>query len=286
MAEALEPVREELQQNILSAYTQDEKIFMLPVHYMVPTVLTAHKQSRVQHDKGGRGNPDDYSSTDFLKLAYYNYMPEFIREDKTVDEAEIADFLVFAKWLDDGGDFSQDYIEEITLSGISLLCGMDDLCDYAREAGELSAQELNLWSEDGTFFPEALLGINAWSQEKELAIQFVRAVFSEKMQSEYADISGFPVNSRVFEQEFENSSLYMFKDGRDIQKDGSGSEVFGTEDKGEELVLSIKEIVVNANRGRMVDAAVLQILQEEGSAYFCGEATLADCVAAIVKRLL
>ncbi len=286
LAEALEPVREELQQNILSAYTQDEKIFMLPVHFMVPTVLTAHKQSRVQHDKGGQGNPDDYSSTDFLKLAYYNYMPEFIREDKTVDEAEIADFLVFAKWLDDGGDFSQDYIEEITLSGISLLCGMDDLCDYAREAGELSAQELNLWSEDGTFFPEAMLGINAWSQEKELAIQFVRAVFSEKMQSEYADISGFPVNSRVFEQEFENSSLYMFKDGRDIQKDGSGSEVFGTEDKGEELVLSIKEIVVNANRGRMVDAAVLQILQEEGSAYFCGEATLADCVAAIVKRLL
>ena len=54
----------------------------------------------------------------------------------------------------------------------------------------------------------------------------------------------------------------------------------------QELVLSIKEIVVNANRGRMVDAAVLQILQEEGSAYFCGEATLADCVAAIVKRLL
>lgn len=90
----------------------------------------------------------------------------------------------------------------------------------------------------------------------------------------------------MFEQEFENSSLYMFKDVRDIQKDGSGSEVFGTEDKGEELVLSIKEIVVNANRGRMVDAAVLQILQEEGSAYFCGEATLADCVAAIVKRLL
>ena len=139
-----------------------------------------------------------------------------------------------------------------------------DIC--ANYAEGMAAKEIELQSMDGIFFPEGLIGVNAWSQKGELANQFVQAVFSSEVQSEYADVLGFSVNTKTFALEFEH------------WKNGSTS-------KNEWLLEKQEEMIAKVSKNQMMDAAILQILQEESADYFSGEIILADCVAAIVERL-
>ena len=283
----------ELQQNILSAYMQEEKIFMLPVHYIVPAIFADREGGRaaeslhslMQYNTGvgdsGKVYLEKYSREDLLELTYYHYMPDFILPDGSVDETELSNFLLFTKWLGDEGkvssgesadcffkasgniaDFAKTYARVMFVP----LCGMSDLDICANYAEGMAAKEIELKSMDGIFFPEGLIGVNAWSQKGELANQFVQAVFSSEVQSEYADVLGFSVNTKTFALEFEH------------WKNGSTS-------KNEWLLEKQEEMIAKVSKNQMMDAAILQILQEESADYFSGEIILADCVAAIVERL-
>lgn len=297
LSPALEPLAKELQQNILSSYIQDKKIFMLPVHYMVPAIFADQEggqaakslRSLMQYNMEVGGSwklyIEEYSRADLLELTYYNYMPEFILPDGTMDETELANFLLFTKWLGDGSnvpnkEFTNCFfgasasIEDFAKTRARVmfvpLCGINDLDTCASQAQKIAEKEIELQSMDGIFFPEGLIGINAWSQKKELANQFVQAVFSSEMQSEYADVPGFSVNTKTFAQEFKtwkNNGAY----------DGIS--------ENEQFIKRVEEITTKVNKKQMADAAILQILQEECADYFGGKILLDDCIAAIAERL-
>lgn len=297
LSPVLGSLTEELQQNILSAYTQEEKIFMLPVHYTVPAIFADSEgekaakslRSLMQYNEE-IGNSkkiylEKYSREDLLELTYYNYMPDFILPDGSVEETELANFLLFTKWLGDDGKISSgeftncffkasdsvaDFAGTYARVMFVPLCGMKDLGACADYAEKMAAREIELQSVDGIFFPEGLIGVNAWSQKAELANQFVQAVFSSKVQSEYAGISGFSVNAKTFAQEFER-----------LENNGT----YGNTSKKEWLLEKQEEIITKVSKNQMMDAAILQILQEESADYFGGEILLEDCVAAIVERL-
>ncbi|MDE7327193.1 MAG: hypothetical protein K2N63_13120, partial [Lachnospiraceae bacterium] len=298
-SKAIEPFAKELQQNILSAYTQEDKVFMLPVHYMVPAIFADEEgrsaakslSSLIEYNAGAESSwkiyLEKYSRLDLLELTYYNYISEFILPDKSVDETELANFLLFTKWIGDWVDVPnkefvgqyfaasadiEDFAETRAKVMFVPLCGMDDLNVCTDQMEKMAARGIELQWMDGMFFPEGLIGVNAWSQKKELAYQFVQTVFSSQMQLEYADAPGFSVNAKAFAQELKQGNWE--KDNPD-----------GAALRNEKLAEQMEKMIAKVSKNQMMDAAVLQILQEESADYFGGEISLADCVEAIIERL-
>ncbi len=286
---AIDSVQGELQENILSAYLNDGKISMLPISYSVPVIISNRLKETDVSDLhnlmkySGDIYLPDYSCNDLLELLYYNYMPEFILQDGSIDEEVLGNFLWYAKCLCaseniKAGDFQHKYftddangIQNFLESGENIaflpLCGTKDFMLY----GSVAAEHNQRYLPDNAFFPQGLIGINAWSKEKELADLFVETAFSFETQLNYAGQFGFPVNSRALAEALE-----------DQRKENSDTLVKNTQKIAEDIIKTAK----NVDTPRMADTVTLQILQEEAADYFSSNQGLKDCIASIAERLL
>ena len=61
--------------------------------------------------------------------------------------------------------------------------------------GSVAAEHNQRYLPDNAFFPQGLIGINAWSKEKELADLFVETAFYFETQLNYAGQFGFQVGA-------------------------------------------------------------------------------------------
>lgn len=301
MTKTLAPLQGGLQQNIVSAYTEEGKVFMLPVCYLVPFALMEEQNAKAMEslsgltaymgrpDSGRKVDLDGYSWADLLEMAYYNYAPQFIREDGTVTKENIKNFLLYIKWIGDSSSVSGEtathrYFEEKLGkedldredAGVLFLplCGMDDLYTYSAQVGEMLREGRKMQQVGGLFFPEGLVGINAWSANKEQAALFVQAVFSEEMQEGYAD-SGFCVNAQVFQEKIADWAAAW-------EAEADETVTFGL---GVKQLAGQMEKALEVGVGQSADAAILQVLTEEAMGYFLGETTLHECVEAIAGRI-
>ncbi len=102
----LETVKGELMPNILSAYTMENKVYMLPLRIRIPVFLTTGQgaelystlEALVQYsEREGRVTPEYQSYMDLLEILYYNYTPEIVAESGEVDRAAIGEFLGLVK---------------------------------------------------------------------------------------------------------------------------------------------------------------------------------------------
>ncbi len=312
MAKTLEPMREQLQPNILSAYTGEGKVFMLPVRYCVPLVLMEGQDTKTMEslrslaeyagraENGGKVWLEGYSWADLLELAYYNYTPQVILPDGTIAQDIVRDFLLYTKRLGDAmsiegeavahryfsGKLSAESLKEKD-GGLLFLPfgGADDLYAYSAQMEEIMMQGRKIQQVGGVFFPEGLIGINAWSSNKELAALFVQAVFSAAVQEEFAD-TGFCVNAQVFQKGIEDWAAAWEeqthgKAWRKQDANGKGDFTWNTTS----LAGQTETVLCQVHTGQSVDAAVLQILTEEAMGYFRGEVSLEECVEAVVERL-
>ena len=75
--------------------------------------------------------------------------------------------------------------------------GIYELSTLPQEASMRGGELLAL---GGIFFPNGILGVNAQSNSRELALLFIKAAFSYKLQREHTWFSGFPVHRRVLEE--------------------------------------------------------------------------------------
>ena len=95
--------KETLLPNILSAYTKEDKIYMLPLRVNIPLFMTSGQnpekfsdlESLVEYSEaeGGVANLLDYSYANMLQILYYNYKPDFIMEDGVVNREAVVQFL-------------------------------------------------------------------------------------------------------------------------------------------------------------------------------------------------
>ncbi|MDE7297320.1 MAG: extracellular solute-binding protein [Lachnospiraceae bacterium] len=318
LSPALASVREELQQNILSAYETDGGSFMLPVRYSVPVAVVKKQNAEVvgslnklmRYSGLQRGGVCawGYSRKDFVELVYYNYTPEFILPDGSADEQdirresiELGNFLIWTKWLLENekvkaGNQEHTYFtegentiglfrEEVELMFMPL-SRMGQLrfynpCVLAAGYGNIRYGATSLQLMDGIFFPEGLLGINAQSENRELAEQFVKAAFSFEMQSEYTAETGFQTNGRALTEAFlaqQEENQRMLESGGTKDTVRHMTEQRGTVERMFGAITSVK-------RPQTVNPAILEVLQEEAQDYFDGEEYLWDCVAAILERV-
>ena len=300
LGSAIASVQGELQENILSAYFKDGEISMLPISYSVPVMVARGLlEEKAKSDLYCliHCNKDiylsDYSYNDLLELLYYNYMPEFILPDGSVDEEVLGNFLWYARCLCASenikeGDFQhkyftgyknsvQNFLESTEDIVFWPLCGAKDLMLYGSIVNEYNKQYL----QDNVFFPQGLIGINAWSKEKELADLFVETAFSFETQLNCTEISGFQVNGRALDKVLEN----QVKENPYILVEKHNKEVVFAYNA-QEIAKDLIKTVQTVDTPCMADTAVLQIIQEEAAGYLGGSEGLKDCIASIAERIL
>ncbi len=288
-------LKEELLPSILSAYTVEDKIYMLPSRFSIPMFLTsgqdpevyASLKSFVEYSEAEGGVlPEDYSYFDFLQILYYNYPPEIIEKDKTVNKENLKEFLELVKRLCE----SEQAIEQTLFtylegrgSDIPFVKGDADfsfinikggygLSTYPH-AAELRNGEL-VTNKD-IFFPETLLGINALSKNKELISTFIQFAFSYEIQERYIGSSGYQICTKVLD-EFANSDLSYLLTG------DATTVLRGANQKENEQMI---EIVKKACTPFTVDESIWQIIEEESIKYLKENRELTESVDAIASRI-
>ncbi len=134
------------------------------------------------------------------------------------------------------------------------------------------------------FTPRGLYGINASSQNKEIAWEFIQSLITDDVQSDMTQMNGFPVN-RTALQNIINQTI----------EDGSNANtrmVIGTPTKQVEVKPLSKEEydtfaanIDKLNRVSAPDANIVNILNEELPSFFSGQKSAEDVAALIQNRV-
>ena len=94
--------KEDLVPGILSAYTTEEKVYMLPLRFSVPVFVTSGQESSVystlealvEYSEENNGiMQGGYSYADLVEMLYYNYRPDMISKDGVVKKESLKIFL-------------------------------------------------------------------------------------------------------------------------------------------------------------------------------------------------
>lgn len=134
----------------------------------------------------------------------------------------------------------------------------------------------------GLYIPNGVVGMNSSSKNKELAEEFLKLLFSEDIQS--LDLGdGFPVNENALETWCQKES----------SEEGSGLVIGGSDENGEMFSASepdgtqirpFAEVEKAADTPVQIDEAILEVIVDEGTAYFKGEKSLEEAVQNITNK--
>lgn len=133
------------------------------------------------------------------------------------------------------------------------------------------------------YIPNGIVGINSGSKNKELAEEFLTMLFSEEIQS--LDLGdGFPVNENALETWCQKESP---EDGAGLAiaaGDDENGEIFGASEPSGTQIRPFAEIEKAADTPVQIDEAILEVIVDEGTAYFKGEKSLEEAVGSIANK--
>ena len=157
--------------------------------------------------------------------------------------------------------------------------GLMETCEVLRELGT------NPQGIHGLYIPRGMVGVNESSENKELAQEFLKTLFSEEIQS--LDLyDGFPVNKKALEnwcnreKPDESTGMGITVSG----DDGEGGIFSATEPSGEQLQPFV-ELGQKADTPVLLDEAILEVILDEEIAYCKGEKTLEKAVSGISNKI-
>jgi|GEM_PF-2203998 len=297
LSPVLGDLKEELSENILSAYTREDKIYMLPARFFVPFFVSCVGRERYatlkdlveySEEEGGVLHPG-YRYVDYVELLYYNYPPKFIGENKTVDKEEIQEFLELLKRMceSEGAAPSEkgptSYLKGWNMSVFSMMFAEEDLDFAFVNLGGIAALGVypsalqmrggQMTPNGDMFFPTTLFAINRLAGQPELAASFLRFAFSYNIQKR--DGGGYPIHTAVLDEmaEFDMSD-HTLSDSKITLQDS------GKEDNAK-MIAYVKTV----HTPFMVDASVWDIIEDEAIRYLNGKRELAESVDAIADKL-
>lgn len=287
----------ELTENILSVYTVDGKIHMLPARFRVPMMLSCGRDEQqyetlralveYSEEKGGVMR-SGYTYANMFEMLYYNYPPKLISEDKTVNRDEVSEFLElfkrlcasekaveYAKWpctylegLNPAHSFAKG---EVDFEFISLTGGYA-LGEYPEAIKMRGGQMLACGRR---FFPNTLVAINALSKNQDLAGDFVRFVFSDETQGRNVGLSGYPVHKKVLD---EWAAL-------DMSKYIVGGDDFWLRYSKPEDNAKMIAYVRKVDKPFTVEQNLWDIMMEEAMGYLNGRQSLEASVEAVAGKI-
>ncbi len=309
---AVADVKEEITPNILSQYTQGNKIYQLPVRFMVPIFITSGQDREIFQSLSALVEyceqeenpviPAELPYTYLLELLYYNFPPELRSKEGEIEKENIVEFLSLAKRFCDaehavaseGSEVANKFpysIDRGYLFGVPIhewtmvfgeqealfACMTRDFMYYPDVAEQRGGEILG---NNGKFLANGMLGINARSQQKELAELFVKAAFSEKMQSMDTYNVGFPVHKKVLEkisQSDYSNFILGTNDSTGKQRTMRGH----YKEEAQYLVGLATSVQVPIERNLMV----YDIIKEEAYRFLNGQTELSAAAEEIVNRL-
>lgn len=195
---------------------------------------------------------------------------------QSVDDAreEMGDDVVDSLTTDNGMDVGkkpQAVFKEA--SGVT---------DLMIEADAMEKYNITPEGVNGLYLPKGMAGINKSSENKELAKEFLQTLFSEEIQSQ--DLyDGFPVNKAAVdawcakEPSEEDSMVAVI--------DGEGGNVKNYHEPTGEQLRAFTEIGAKADTAVRIDDAVMEMIVNEGTAYYKGDKTLEETVKNIGNKV-
>ena len=297
---ALAERKQDLLPTILSAYTTEEKIYMLPLRFKVPVFATSGQSSDMYSslealvkysEENGGVIEGGYSYSDFFEMLYYNYRPEIILENKVVSRENLEVFLEQTKRL-----FESEEVVDIENYPMTYLRGSFGRNDFLYEEADLLLVNMDggyeltylpsvvknrkgeIIGNNGLFFPNTLLGVNSLSQKKDLAYLFFKFASSYEVQKRYVWFSGYPIDVRLLDEYAEADLSHL------VNAAGENGEIpipYFTKEESAQMIQIAKEV----HTPFTVDASIWQIIESESLGYLREEKSLEECVDAIASRI-
>ena len=294
--------KKELLPNILSAYTKEEKIYMLPMRIKLPLIFTSEQKPEgfvslkdlAEYSKAQSGGVLGSISCSYcLEMLYCNFMPDIILSDNRMDREAIREFLSLVKELCETEQIS----ETSELSKLNYLKGTNAEWWFAAEKSQILFANIRgiswlsympgiakersgqMSSSNEMFFPNGLLAVNDRSKRKELALQFVKTMFDEKRQAK-GEAEYFPIHQNVLEAQAETDLSII---ATDITKE-DGSTVTARFFNAKDAAAAV-QIVKEVNKPCVVDPVIFEIIKDEAMPYLTGEKSLNESVEGIAASI-
>lgn len=302
MTPMLETVKGELMPNILSAYTMEDKVYMLPLRIRIPVFLTTGQgaelystlEALVQYsEREGRVTPEYQSYMDLLEILYYNYTPEIVAESGEVDRAAIGEFLGLVKRFcvsEQAVEQQMDRVAYLDGRPVGMLLKHNDadlgiiVVNGAYELGvnpaAVESRGGEIVGNNGIFFPNGLLGVNKLSQKKEIARLFVEFIFSYEIQKRHVLNEGYPIFLKILDE----YSEWDFSDSSYSSGAPDGTRVSLREFTKEESARMV-QIVKEVNTPFSIDYSIWEIIRTVGEEYLKGNKDLDKSVEEIASRI-
>jgi len=310
LSPVLSDVSGELQENIVSNYRQGNQIYMLPLRYMIPMIATSGQNAQIfsslsnlvaycEAEEGNEvivpGIPYSY----VLELLYFNFPPQIVSEDGSVNKENLLNFICLAKRFceAEGAAASEEssgevfkfrtdgrkrgYFDGVNLSmyeyGMQMLAfinitGIYGLSTYPQLV-ELRGGAL--LGNKGIFFPNGVISVNAHTGKKELAYQFIKDVFSYDMQRIHSSNAGFSLYGKVLVEDASiDCSHMLFSSGSQTLKHFSRKDA-------KKMIEIAKVVQVPVERNQ----PVFRIIQDAVCACLRGEQDEEATLKEIVERV-
>jgi len=300
LSPVLGSMKEELLPNILSAYYAEDKIYMLPLRIIIPMFMTSGQtpelystlEALVEYSEkeGGVANLLGYSYANILEILYYNYTPDIILENKTVNREAIVKFLTLVKRFCESEQITETsvgtgaYLKGFALTGYFFVTEAADLgfmvanglYELGTNPAAVEARGGELVNNGGIFFPNAVLGLNELSEKKELSHLFIQYAFSYDAQDRKAvSWSGYPIHAEVL-KEYEQSDL-----SDHLMAVGEISLRRYTAQESARMVQVVREVHTPV----AVEASIWEIFSEVAENYLKGVKNLDESADEMVSRL-
>ena len=243
---------------------------------------------------------------------YQSYSPALLKEDGSLDEAQVKNFYTQLKRIYDTGNYTDEtienvsytvgaagaaYLADISMSSFELLYGkmkanMGILKDISGFNQVMAVNEkMNLESDlfrlagKNVYCPETVLGISSKSSQTEEAEEFVRYVLGKEVQT-FNQGGGFPVNVKAYEESVVDTSggdITMSSVANDI---GTGEmvtlEVYWAS---QEELAALREKIESLDTPSLTDSVIGDAVKEQAVKCLDGECTVDEAVSSLVQKV-
>jgi ABC-type glycerol-3-phosphate transport system substrate-binding protein len=318
----------ELFNNIAEACRIKDKVYAIPAKFMVPVIAgesryvdgitglpelaATVKEIRAQKTDGNILGI--YTEKELLNLLAIGCTPSWLKEDGTLDQGSLKEFLSYAKQIYETEKqgitpaMEKDYQEnefypEATTNALHLLAGeLVVACGYMKgiDMGYSALTSLfHTMDKKGTikslklqshnvFFPRTIAAVNSKTANPDKAKEFIKVLLSEQLQT--IDLGdGFPVNKRSFEKLLTG---YMAT-GEDTDHKGTlGMNgwngdiiILGIEKLSGQEADNLRLLINNLSTPDIADSIIIDSITELGPAALNGEKSIEEVATDIINKL-
>lgn len=308
--------RADLQENILDAYETDEKLYGMPISYLIQTLMGRSTQlsgrSSWNLDEmiafadrlNGEAMFLDASKSSVLRLCLMANGDNMVSLSNATDGFNRELFLKileFANRFTNDADFPYDDDEEmygrIDREQVQLEeSGVSDFTFgqiFKARFGE-PATYVGYPAENGSgslAMSTAVIAIGNNCDEKDAAWQFISSMLTEEFQA-HSSLYGFPIRKSGLAQKMAAATEATYQtdeNGRqqEVPKGGVGMGAFYTDlyAATAEEVQAVEALIEQVDKTVNYDEAIMTIIQEESQGYFSGGKTAAEVADIVENRI-